>query len=253
VLFARTPGLGGPRTRLSRELGDTEAERLAAAFFADQAMVCALWRRRSTPAEMRQVAIYVPDSTDDALLSELATLSGARVCVQSGADHGEHLRRALTDELDRGAGRVMALLGHAPTLPVHLLDEAMRALTFHDVVIGPTFQGSWWGVGLVRSADCQPPKEAALLTALFEKAPFGTAGLLHDTLERTLRMGTVPLLLPYWFDVTEPADLARLKTHLRYLELRGAAGGLFARAAISQQAPPQVTPGQREPRVSRRS
>jgi len=253
IVMARAPGTMGLRSRLARELGELEAARLEAAFLVDTMTLAAQWKRQSTAAEIRRVSLYVPDSTDDAILQELCSLAGARVLSHSGADAGEQLRNALTDELDRGASRVFLMGTATPTLPVHLLDEAMRSVLFHDVVMGPTFDGGAWGLGVRRETDLAPEREGVVLAALLERIPWGQSGLLSQTMERLHKAALSVHLLPYWLDVMEPSDLPRLKTNLRYQELRNHPRGTATRAALQHQPPPSHPLPPVLPRAHRRA
>lgn len=253
VIVARAPGTVGTRSRLSRELGELEAARLEAAFLADTMTTAAQWKRAATSTEQRRVTLYVPDSTDDAIIQEMACLAGARVLSHNGADAGEQLRNALTDELDRGAHRAFLVGTTAPTLPVHLLDEAMRAVLFHDAVLGPTFDGGAWGLGIRRDAGADPEREKTLLTALLDRLPWGQSGILAQTVERMHKAGLSLHLLPWWLEVTEPSDLPRLKLNLRYQELRNHPRGTATRAALQHQPPPPPPLPPVLPRAHRRA
>lgn len=249
VLFGRVPGSGPHRGKLGRDLGDDEAERLSAAMWADQVMLAEEWVSRAAGGETRHVSVCVADGTDDPLVAELAAVCQARVRVPSGADPGEQIRNAMVDELDAGAQRVLVLLEHACALPVHLVEEAFRAMAFHDAVMGPAFNGNAWGMGLERRAATGAAREQALMTAWLDKQPWETHGLLMSSLERAAKAGFHVHWLPFWMDVLDAADLPRLKTYLRYQELRGAPAGAAVRAALSHKPPPAVgTPRRRETR-----
>ncbi|MEW5847213.1 MAG: DUF2064 domain-containing protein [Myxococcota bacterium] len=240
IIFGRAPGVGSARNKLARELGEVEAERLYAAFLSDAAATAASWRRRAVAGQPRQVALYVPDSADDALVVETAATCSARICVHSGTELVEQMAHAVQDELDRGAERVFLLSSSAPTLPVHLLEEALRAVLYHDVVVGPGFDGGCWGLGLRRDPDARPEREAGLREALFQKIAWGTPGSLGQAMERLHKAGFTLHMLPFWLDVTDPADLSRLKLNLRYQELRGSPAGAATRMALSLHAGPPV-------------
>lgn len=241
ILFARAPGSGPLRTRLARDVGELEAERLSAAFLADQTALAMEWRERALPGVVRQVALYVPDSVDDALLVEAAARCGARMVIQSGTEPAVQMSRALMDELDRGAQRAFLLGGYTPTLPVHLVEEGLRAVLFHDVVVGPTVDCGVWGVGMQRAADASGTQEASLMEALFTRLNWGTPGLLSDLMERLNRAGVDFHLLPYWPDVIGLDDLAGLNARLRYLELRRSTHGSATRAALAAHPPTRAS------------
>jgi hypothetical protein len=105
-------------------------------------------------------------------------------------------------EYGRGA-RAVAMVGvTTPSVPVFLLHHAFRALQFHRVVVGPSFDDGTWLVGAQRPAP-------DVIDAL---APGHATALLRA--EPALRAADVALgLLPYWF--TTDDDLIRLRWHLR--------------------------------------
>ena len=200
VLVARSPGTGAARPRLAKELGEAEAERMQAAFLVDAVTLAAQWTQRVEDGGQRQVALYISDAVDDPLVLEMAALCHGRVRVPSGHDVGEQLHRALQDELDRGAHRVLAVFPHAPSLPVHLVEEGFRAALFHDAVVGPSFDGGAWAVGLRRDPEGDSAREAALLTALLDKQPWDTHGLLQGIMDKTHKAGFHTHWLPFWMD-----------------------------------------------------
>ncbi len=238
VVVARTPGAGGARPKLVAQVGEVEAERLHAAFLSDAVQVAGAWKTREGSQEQREVALYLGDATDDALAAELASVAHARLRVPSGHDLGEQVKHALQDELDRGAHRVLALFPHAPSLPVHLVEEGFRAVCFQDAVVGPSFDGGIWALGVRRDPDHDAVKETALYAAVLEKQPWDTHGLLQSMTERSHKAGFHLHWLPFWMDAADQAALPRLKTYLRYQELRGATAGAATRAALNHAPPP---------------
>ncbi len=86
-----------------------------------------------------------------------------------------------------------------PSLTAAHLDTAFAALEQHDVVVGPTLDGGYWGLGLRAPA-----------ASLFHDIPWSTREVLVRTLVRAhsavLRVTTVDTLE----DVDTPHDLALL-------------------------------------------
>jgi rSAM/selenodomain-associated transferase 1 len=151
----------------------------------------------------RRVAIYCAPELDDPLFAEAARRAGARLEVQQGAELGARLRHAFEHEHERGARAVAAIGSDSPTLPLHLLDEAFRALAWDRVVLGPTFDGGYWLVGAQRPAP-----------DLFESVPWSTPNVLEKTLAKLRDQSVRARLLPFWYDVDDAADLARLTWHI---------------------------------------
>jgi uncharacterized protein len=205
IIFSRAPLLGRTKTRLAAERGDPAALRLAAAFLADTAAVARAWLSQRVAADQnRRVVFYVDQGKEDAVLADLAAGCGARLELQQGAHLGERLKHAVDAELARGARAVAVVGADSPTLPPHLLDEAFRALLWEPVVLGPTFDGGYWLIGVQRPA---PP--------IFDDVPWSTPAVLPLTLSRLALTNTRFHLLPFWYDVDTGADLERLVWHVQ--------------------------------------
>jgi rSAM/selenodomain-associated transferase 1 len=203
VLFAKAPIAGSTKTRLARERGDRDAVLLSAGFLLDTVELCARWRCERTAVDQnRRVVLYASPHVEDPLLAEAARRAGARLEVQQGADLGARLRHAFEAEYERGARAVCAIGADSPSLPLHLLDEAFRALAWERVVIGPTFDGGYWLIGAQRPAP-----------DLFTDVPWSTPAVVPRTVNRLRATGIEPHLLPFWYDIDEAADLERLVWH----------------------------------------
>lgn len=207
VLFAKAPVLGKVKTRLAGELGEEAALRLYTAFLFDIVDVCAEWRRQTVAADPnRRLILYATPDAEDPILAECARRSGARCAVQPDGDLGERLQAIFEQEFARGARAVCAIGSDSPTLPLHLVEHAFRALQWERVVLGPSFDGGYWTIGAQRPAP-----------DLFTDIPWSTDRVVEATLERTAREGVASHLLPFWYDVDEPEDLRTLVWHLKAL------------------------------------
>ena len=248
VVPGRPAGLGPPRWPCTKGMPEQDAEALAAAIVVDVMSVAGLWRSRATPQEDRRVALYVPEGLDDPMVVEMAALAGARVVQQNSGTGADVVRAATVDELDRGATSVVVLMGAVPTLPVHLIEEAHRACLFHDVVAGPTFNGSAWALCLRRD-EASRPREDALLETLFPpgaKAGWSTVGAILD---RAAARHLAVHLMPFWPDATDATDLSALRLQNRYQAHRGSTAGTHTRHRLDHLPPPPAT----LPRTLRRS
>lgn len=210
VLFARVPKLGQVKTRLAKVRGDEAALRLYTAFFRDTVETCGAWRAQRVAADPnRRLVLYITPDAEDPILAEAARRSGARTVPQPEGDLGERLRFIFAAEFSRGARAVCAIGSDSPTLPLHLLEHAFRALYWERVVLGPSFDGGFWLVGAQRPAP-----------DLFSGIPWSTDTVVPATLERLRQQGVVSHLLPFWYDVDEDDDLERLVWHLRALRAK---------------------------------
>lgn len=210
ICFARAPVAGQAKTRLARGRTEQSAALLAAGFLLDTAELCARWRDgRVAVDQNRRVVFYAtPDLTDPAVI-EAAHAAGARLEQQVGEDLGARLQHAFDVEFSRGARAVAVIGTDSPTLPVHYLDEAFRALVWERVALGPTFDGGYWLIGAQRPAP-----------DLFTGVPWSTSGVVPATLAKLHAQNVEPALLPFWFDVDEPDDLERLVWNVRAIRRR---------------------------------
>ncbi len=207
ILFTKAPLAGKTKTRLAKERGDDAALRLATAFLSDTAALCGRWRAAKSAVDAnRRLVFYVDPLIEDPILVDLAWKAGARLEEQRGKDLGERLRHAFDAELARGSRAVCAIGSDSPTLPLHLLDHAFRALLWERVIIGPTFDGGYWLVGAQRPAP-----------NLFDNIPWSTAAVVARTTSLLRTQGLAAHLLPFWYDVDEASDLERLVWHLKAL------------------------------------
>lgn len=210
LVFAKAPVPGKVKTRLAAERGVEAATVLASAFLDDTAALVARWRAERVAVDPNRNLVFVcsPDAEDPVLL-RAAKRAGARTAVQVPGDLGARLRAAFDAEFKRGARSVCAIGMDSPTLPLHLVDHAFRALEWERVVLGPTFDGGYWLVGAQRPAP-----------DLFTDIPWSTHAVLAKTLAHLRRQDVEPALLPFWYDVDEAADLERLVWHVRALRER---------------------------------
>jgi glycosyltransferase A (GT-A) superfamily protein (DUF2064 family) len=124
-----------------------------------------------------EVCRAITDRSRDNNLNGPASLSTTKK-RRSGAE-GEALTASLTSVFAHfaapGRQRVVAFNSESPHLPASVLGSAFEALTAHDVVVGPTHDGSYYLVGA---------KAAHLV--LFDGDGMGTKSTLEALLARAL-------------------------------------------------------------------
>jgi len=118
---------------------------------------------------------------------------------QRGPDLGDRLLHAFEDFLAQGYSQIIIMNSDSPTLPASYLEEAFALLDEHDVVFGPSEDGGYYLAGA-----------SAAHPTLFQGIQMSTATVLEETLDRVDAAGLSVSLLPAWFDVDLPADVARL-------------------------------------------
>jgi glycosyltransferase A (GT-A) superfamily protein (DUF2064 family) len=191
-----------PHGLLARERGRRDAALLQTAFAADIADLGRRWRiDRHAGDANRRLVFAVDDDGSDPVVVDLAWRAGARVERATGSTAAERLRSIVDAEFARGARSVAIVGTQAPTLPLHLVDHAFRALAWERCVVGPTVDGGLWLLGMQRGAAVVLPD-----------GPWSTAQTLALW---STRLDAAPHLLPFWYDVTDAASVERLVWHLR--------------------------------------
>ncbi|MEX0704145.1 MAG: TIGR04282 family arsenosugar biosynthesis glycosyltransferase [Planctomycetales bacterium] len=124
---------------------------------------------------------------------------------QPQADLGARLQSFFRDHCDgRAGGGAVAIGTDSPTLPRDFVERAFDLLERHDCVLGPATDGGYCLAGL---RDSRLP--------IFEGIAWSGPRVLEQTIARLERCGASLALLPPWYDVDAPADLAFLRGHIR--------------------------------------
>jgi len=195
-IMAKAPRPGRVKTRLSPPLSPAAAAALARCFLLDTV------RRVAQVGGARGAVIYAPRRARP-LFARLAP--GFALIPQASGDLGHRLRAAF-DRLLRGGTDAAVVIGSdTPSLPPALLRQALRALDdpATDVVLGPSDDGGYYLVGM-RTTHA----------ALFEGIAWSTSTVLAETRARARARALRVRILPGWWDVDTPADLARLRRWL---------------------------------------
>lgn len=200
VLYARVPRRGEVKTRMMPDLDADEALALhvalvedsldllrAAASMADAVPYVAFSERCEPPPEGPARRVW--QATD-----------GLALLPQRGGDLGERLRHTCDDLLQRDHRGVVVIGSDSPTLPPQRLVQAQAALRRQaEVIVGPTEDGGYYLIGVGHS-----------MPELFDRIAWGTETVYADTLSAAQRIGARANILPLWYDIDRPADLARL-------------------------------------------
>jgi len=194
-VFAKPPTPGRVKTRLAEAVGHPAAASLYSAFVAD-----VIDRVRSVSALRPRLAVDgQPDHPAIVALS-----CGLPRVAQIEGDLGRRMHEVLRQAVEaEGVGLVVGT--DAPTLPAHYLEAAVTALESgdYDVVLGPAADGGYY---LVAARDRVPD--------VFEHVRWSTSHTLRDTLVQAAAAQHRVHLLPPWYDVDTPQDLALLRLQL---------------------------------------
>jgi rSAM/selenodomain-associated transferase 1 len=218
-VFAKPAVPGAAKTRLAPAVGERAAARLARAFLSDTwHLVCS-----------RSWAIPVLATTHLDAFTDTVGPSAERL-LQGNGELGARIERVLQLALDRGTP-ALALGADSPGLPASRLDLAHAALGTTDAVLGPSVDGGFYLLG-VRHCPA----------GLLDDIPWSSRQTFDAVRERCSVHGLSLTILPPWFDVDTPEDLALLEAVLARGAVRASATAEELRTIRAGSAGPGATP-----------
>jgi len=183
LIFSKSPESGKVKTRLRPFLTDEQCLSLHIALLRDTINKCS-----AVPADL---FLYLTAHTPLTFITDLP------VKIQEGADLGERMRNAFSENL-ANYKKVLITGIDSPGYPISAFEEAFLALDHYDLVLGPCDDGGYYLIGLRK-----------MIPQIFENVPWGTSEVLKTTLALSPR--TMTTLLPLSYDIDLPADLDRLR------------------------------------------
>ncbi|MDE2515984.1 MAG: TIGR04282 family arsenosugar biosynthesis glycosyltransferase [Rhodospirillales bacterium] len=209
AVMAKAPVAGRAKTRLAPLLGEEGAAALGAAFLRDVTDSLAEAARH---APIDRFVAYAPAGQEglfDGLLApgtRLLLADGAIAAPPGIAGFGCVLLHALQALFGQGYAGVALVSADSPTLPSRFYAEAARVLLDPqgaDAVLGPAEDGGYYLLGL-RTPHPHP----------FRAITWSSASVAATTRTRLEEAGLSLHSLPPWYDVDDPASLARLQAGL---------------------------------------
>ena len=207
IIFAKNPMPHQVKTRLIPQLSPEQAARLYRAFLIDWCETLA-----ALPNAARIIAYTPPES-----LPDLQALIGKDVSYmpQVGDNLGERLISATQWAAEQGYPKILIVGSDSPTLPLSFVSQAIATLDSRDVVLGPSMDGGYYLIGFSAA------NLAKTVPFVFEDIAWSTESVFQQTVDRVLSTGATLGLLPPWYDVDTPADVAFLHAHLAAMRLAG--------------------------------
>lgn len=204
AIMAKAPRPGHVKTRLQGLLAPDEAAALGTAFLCDTLGNLHEAARR---APIAPFVAYAPTGQEARFEGLLPPGTGLLLADGSNgeAPDVEGFGRVLLDTvralLALGYRGACVLGADSPTLPTEELARAASLLLGGgcDAVLGPSEDGGYWLLGL-REPHPEP----------FARIRWSTDGACADTRARLAEAGLRTVELRTWFDVDDPAALARL-------------------------------------------
>ena len=182
VIFANAPEKGRVKSRIAADLGP-EVALTAYKTLAEHAVAAA-----SHVDWCRKMIAYSPNGASDTMRDWFGDLFD--YLAQGDGDLGRRMLAALERAFSDGSDRVILIGVDCPGVTESLIGEAFNRLEQADVVIGPSFDGGYYLIGMKK-----PQK------LLFTDIPFGTGDTLQKTLVAARRSGIRVSLLEWKRDV----------------------------------------------------
>ena len=194
-IAAKAPRAGLAKTRLARTIGDAAAITLYRAFLRDLAA------RFSAGPRPFGLGWYI--TPDDAWpeLAPLVDLSERppQTLGQGAGDWTERQRRLFRGAAERGERKLILIASDSPQLSLETIEEALRQLDRHDLVLGPTYDGGYSLIGMRGWRD------------VLHNIPMSTSSVCEQIIARARQLAVTVALLEPTFDIDEAADLHRLR------------------------------------------
>ena len=227
-IVCKAPQPGRSKTRLAKAIGAAPACELSACFLRDVAAAI-----EAVPQALRRrgYGVYAPAGTGDIMRQLLPP--GFGLLLQAGDDLGHVLIGATRALLLLEHDCVLLVNGDSPTLPPHLLTQAIEVLRQPGdrMVLGPASDGGYYLIGLK-----QPHPE------LFTRIAWGTDIVARSTCERAAEIRLATTLLDEWYDVDDVQTLGWLREELAGRSTRFRGGGFAAASRAFLAAAPQLSP-----------
>ena len=195
IVFAKAPVAGQAKTRLIPALGAEGAANLA-----EKLLLHTLQQAGELSVGHLELCVS-PDAQHPAFERAQSAAPGRwHLTLQGDGDLGERMHRAMTRGLTLHS-QVLLMGTDAPGLTTVVLQMAQQALTQHDAVFVPAFDGGYALVGLTRPTP-----------ALFLDMTWSTSQVMAQTRERARQAGLQWAELAPVADIDVPDDLIHLPT-----------------------------------------
>lgn len=149
LVFLRWPEPGQTKTRLIPGLGAAAAARFQA-WMSDRVVASVQQWQSLNPAQ-HHVTLWFSGGTLAQFEAWLGpSRPGWRYAPQGKGDLGDRMGAAFQSALGQGAERAVLIGTDCPDLALETLQQAVAALDEHNLVLGPTFDGGYYLIGLQR-------------------------------------------------------------------------------------------------------
>lgn len=187
IIFIKNPEKGKVKTRLAKTVGDDKALAIYKKL---------LQHTRAVTEDLKSDKyLYYSnkiDSTDE-WSPEVYTK-----CLQDGNDLGQRMLNAFEYVFNKGHQKALIIGSDCQQLTTEMLHNAINQLHINDVVIGPTYDGGYYLLGMNK-----------LHPDIFLNKNWSTETVYQDTINDVARMRHSVSVLPKLSDVDEEKDIPK--------------------------------------------
>jgi hypothetical protein len=196
IIFAKEPAKGKVKTRLKTCLSDEGCVNLYKAFLKDT--ICLA---KTVECENKIIAFDAGPKSPQYLKK---TAHSFRFYKQQGKNLGERMHQAFRFAVQHNATQAVIIGTDSPTLPAHFITQAFRKLCRNDLVLGPSFDGGYYLIGLKKPC-----------AGLFKGIKWSQSNVLEKTVKNARTLQKKVAFLEKWYDVDRSKNLIYLMHDLK--------------------------------------
>lgn len=184
IVFQKKPAVGKVKTRLAATIGDVKAMEVYQ-YLLDQ-----------THRQLAQMDIPIFVFFKKEIQPAYLRRPNHRPFIQSKGDLGKKMRDAFETVFDLGYKKAIIIGTDCPELKAEDMETAISALSRHDLVIGPAYDGGYYLLGMKKVHE-----------PLFKNKKWSSSTVLSDTLANANALGLKTHELRTLSDVDTYGDL----------------------------------------------
>lgn len=185
IIFIKNPEKGKVKTRLAKTVGDDKALDVYKKLLAHTRSVTL--SLGATKYLYYANEVNTEDEWDNDIYSKH---------VQHQSDLGGRMLHAFSEVLERGHKKVLIIGSDCYQLNTEIINDAFSKLNEHDVVVGPTYDGGYYMIGMKK-----------LIPELFENKEWSTETVYSDSIKTLEKLGHSYHDMPRLSDVDNEGDL----------------------------------------------
>lgn len=202
-LMAKYPIKGRVKTRLGKDIGNDRA-----LIIYEELLTNAVSTLHSLPDSIFLTSVFIdpPESKED-FKTRYQNIS--KYYLQHGMDLGMRMQNALAELLSNNMIDKAILIGaDIPGINKEIIEEAYQALQINDLVLGPTFDGGYFLIGMKH-----------IHRELFTNIEWSTIRVFEQSIDIAKKNNFKTELLKQLHDIDNLADLKRFDDYYSILKM----------------------------------